>query len=190
MNNLSLQAVLTLLPEHFRQDRLEILKRMNPVLFECRNDLLNAEQIQQAIDQFGAKKILFSFRLNKTVDEQLDDYGKYIVQNKISNWDWGSQLGPCPFEQTNILSIHELPQSAQEGVTQLQNYIERKAFPNNCLAENTFFKLSPVCESFEQLKILWDWQHQDPVHRSILPRSLKNPGCWCWFCLYMQDKQK
>lgn len=109
-----------MLPEHFRQDRFDIIKKLNPILFECRNDLINSEQVRQAIEELGFDKILYSFRSSKTTDEQIKEYEKYILQNKIKYWDWGLELGPCPFGKINILSIHELPQSALISETELQ----------------------------------------------------------------------
>lgn len=189
-DKLSFQSIFTLLPEHFRQDRFDIIKKLNPILFECRNDLINSEQVRQAIEELGFDKILYSFRSSKTTDEQIKEYEKYILQNKIKYWDWGLELGPCPFGKINILSIHELPQSALISETELQSFIQEKFHLNQPMAENTFIKLSPICESFEELKTLWEWHCQAPLYRSVLPRSLKNPGRWRWFRLFMQDKQK
>ncbi len=175
----SLGGILTLLPEHFENlDFLQKLFRNFDVdCFELRDDLLSIRHFQIATSLLPASRVLISLREKATLG-WIVEYLRTGVR-----WDWALELGPCPYGQPTIYSIHQIADYYLEDLEALNQYLERFRIPSICQV-----KLSPKVENFDQLRTLWSWQKQNPQFFSILPRS--EQGIWKWFRLLLKGRQK
>lgn len=159
-------GVVTLFPSHRRT-----LPQLGAHLYELRDDLLESEELMGLFHKFPEEKILYSVRKNKFVPE-------YVRRSKCLI-DWGLD-GSYPdkefveeFADRLILSSHG---SHREALLDFRLYAK---FPVR-------FKLSPVIESYDDLREVHQWWAQDPTHRHLLPRS--SDGRWGWYRLWMKGK--
>ncbi len=131
--------------------------------FELRDDLLSREEIAEALQILPHDKILYSFRKSRA------------ALKTPTLWDWPLEWGDCPFGAPPILSLHrrDLPlKDLLLGLPKLEHAILKLALP---------------IHDFHELKMLYQWQQQDPLKRVALPMS--DDGRWSWFRLYMKNRQ-
>lgn len=176
LNNV--RGVLTILPEVVRsRDIFEnyIQRRLKWGFdyFEIRDDLLTEQQIALVCEKIPSNKLLYAVRpssLQVNPSRALD----------FEMWDWAIELGPCPYAQPPILSLHE------RGNWPLQDLLE--SFSQNL---SSHLKLAIEVRSFDELKVCHEWQQQEPLNRSFLPRSgSAHIGRWAWYRLWQKQKQK
>ncbi len=137
---------------------------------EFRTDLDGKNSYLQLKDKFSQCSKIMSFRNSEDVNS--DPLFTRETSQKL-RFDWALELGPPPpwFKPSlaNIVSLHSLGD--------FKNY------------EGLFhLKYSPLISRFEELQKGFEWQQQDPDHRSFLPRS--SDGSWMWFRQFMKDRQK
>ena len=160
---------LTLMPEHFVSEAswdhvLRSYSDSQVDLIEIRDDLLSFDQIQKALQDFESDQILYSYR-NREVAKPVDYFS-----------DWALELGE-PIFACHIVSLHERRKNLQETLDWLNQY-----------QDQAHLKLAIEISDFSELEMGYQWQQQDPDHRSFLPRSVN--GRWLWFRLFMKNRQK
>lgn len=147
-------------------------------LFELRDDFLNADFIQTALQEMPNERFLFSFR---KVQDRNDFWHSKEWANILAKatWiDWPLELGSpqevimrVPREKL-IISCHEMNEFEA-----LQSY-------ENLAAH---LKFAPLVKSFSELWTYHQWQKALPSQRSFLPRSEK--GRWAWYRLLQKGQQ-
>lgn len=119
---------------------------------ELRTDLLADEIIYKLLTAYPGHRWLISIRSGS---------GSRFLEAAFRDVDIGFYCQGC-----QIVSSHA--NDIDTGITQLSGVSER-----------VHLKLSPVVESFEDLKKGYEWQQADSENRSFLPRSAS--GKWIWF---------
>lgn len=175
----NLGGILTLLPSHFKslESLQNRIRNFDVDYFELRDDLLTIPQIQMVTSILPPRRVLLSLRRTPT-----DPWIQEFIRTGIF-WDWAMELGACPHGEAPVFSLHQVPRGALESQEALESHLASKAIP-----PNSHIKLSPIVDSFLQLKILLNWQQQKPADRSILPRS--SEGRWNWIRQWLKGRQK
>lgn len=132
-------------------------------LLELRTDVFSHEEIEQIVRQHPDKEFLISFR-SKENTRMFNFASEKII------YDWGLELGN-PSEEfllfNNMISIHD---------GKIQDCIEKlRLYPQ------TFLKLCPVIDSWEELILGYRWQQENPTARSFLPRTREGKSKYRWF---------
>lgn len=175
-----LRGIITILPDHVSDVKLNSIMQLSFDLFELRDDLLDVDTILKIASQLPSHRILLSFR------NQITDARLVALSRQLKLWDWDSELKPCSFGTPPIVSFHDIPKEALKSKKDLEVWIQQKVKNSE-----SHLKLAPIIESFQQLKVLYDWQKESPEKRSVLPRSpaYQNEK-WTWFRLKMKFNQK
>ncbi len=175
-------GMITVLPEHlknqFTWDQfLNRYKNKKIDGFELRQDLIPFDRFDSIFQDLKSEKIMLSIRnLNP-----ISTFEKYFSQ---CEWvDWSVELG-----HIDEISLHEniknliLSQHSQMLVELEEAYLESIKY-----RQNVYLKWSPFFEQFDNLMIGLQWQKQNPLIHSYLPRS--NNGRWSWIRLLLKQKQ-
>lgn len=159
-------GVVTLTSAHRRT-----IPQLGAHLYELRDDLLESDEFHSLFHKIPEEKILYSVRRHKTLPD--------VVRDSRCMIDWGLD-GSYPEKEfieehadRLILSSHG---SLKEALLDFRLYAKY----------GVRLKMSPVIESYEDLKAGHLWWSQDPVHRHFLPRS--NEGRWGWYRLWMKGR--
>lgn len=159
-------GVVTLLSSHRRT-----IPQLGAHLYELRDDLLENDEIHSLFHKIPEEKILYSVRRGKQLPE--------IVRGSRCMIDWGLD-GSYPDKEfieehadRLILSSHG---TLKEALLDFRLYAKY----------GVRLKMSPMIESYEDLKAGHLWWSQDPAHRHFLPRS--NEGRWAWYRLWMKGR--
>lgn len=136
--------------------------------FELRTDLFTISDIQRIIKSYNDKRFIVAVRSTVAPTEL-----------KGLRVDWALDLGPIPDGiNAQIISTHD--NDFIKALTLMQNQPDDK-----------HLKFCPVVQSWDELLIGYQWQQQDPLKRSFLPRSQdKVKSRWRWFRNLMWAKQK
>jgi shikimate kinase len=168
--NKNVGGAVTLLPDHFKRDRLERLLSLSPAWVELRDDLLSEEQIKNALKLIPKKQTLLSFREVEREKSTLS-----LVASEVLV-DWPLERGQ-PSELMNpaqiVYSLHSDEESffdAFETVFGVEGKI----------------KWSPFVKNLQQLKLGHEWMLRKPSDRVFLPRS--ECGRWYWYRHLQKNK--
>ena len=135
-----------------RQDLLTLpilVKQFSSI--ELRNDLFETEEIKMLIASFPAANWLVSIRKSS-----VDSFADFAQRDcDIRYYDGGT----CA-----IVSSHD--DFIEQAIQDLSNV-------------NAHLKLCPFVADFGQLVRGFEWQQEDPLNRSFLPRS--SDGKWLWY---------
>lgn len=166
---------LTVQPEQIKNQVSFVSRffKMGIEKLELRDDILTENEIEQIIPRLIKEKVLISFRR----PDHYELFSELIRQDYDS--DWALELGPCPW-RPSILSLHE--RQAQESLIDCAKRLEAAAVSEEHL------KLAVQVFNFDEIKQGLQWQKQDPLHRSFLPRS--EEGRWKWTRLWLRGRQK
>lgn len=178
-------GILTLLPHHFNTHvgwRFFIDRRLRWGLnfFEIRDDLLSAEQIEQALSIIPKEKLLWARR---TKDEH-----HLFDPRKVGAVDYDESLlaetlqpAILPVDgQMRIVSVHYYQEG--ESLSQLLTRMARWE------SQGYHLKVAVEISDFQQLEQGHQWQLQNSSGRSFLPRS--SDGRWLWYRLLKGVQQK
>ncbi len=151
--------------------RLDLVSKFQPNLWELRNDLQTDEEIGEllASEDRSFTKFLFSYRRPST---------SRIPESALVDCDVRLASSASLTEgatKTAIISSHA--EDIHSGKTELLGH-----------KTGTHLKLCPRIESWSDLNLGWQWQQEDPKHRSFLPRS--ETGRWRWFRLWQHEQQR
>ncbi len=176
----NLGGILTLLPSHFQslENLQNRIRNFDVDFFELRDDLLSLQQIQMVTSLLPPRRVLLSLRTTTT-----DTWIQEFIRTGVW-WDWALELGPCPFGEAPIFSIHQMKAESLASLAQLEAELSRYKIP-----ADSHIKLSPVIQNFQQLSVLLEWQAQEPAKRSVLPRSSEF-GRWNWIRQWLKGRQK
>lgn len=172
-----LRGALTLLPSHFlRRDslvrRLRARVRWGVSWFELRDDLLTEEEMEFALGQLPAARVLVSFR-----SPSRKNTTRAVVVSRGLAFDWPMEFGAwnafIPEREPKILSLHERPAG-----TSLAAAFSR--FPSE-LPQGTQLKVALPIADFIELKEAHAWQSAQAANRILLP--LSPDGRWAWYRL-------
>ena len=150
-------AFVTLQPTH-----LKLLNKFAKI--ELRTDLFSNEQILELLK--NKNEFLISIRTEK---------GKTILTElpKGACVDWALEYGAPSVEQTRSLTwVSSHTEKIADGIALLEKYTDFQ------------LKLCPVVKTWEELQQGFQWQQQDQVRRSFLPRTDSVYGLssvWRWF---------
>ena len=128
---------------------------------ELRTDLLAPSEIEKIVTKYKDNELLISIRNADPVKE---------TAGCLVDCDYLHLNRDC-----NIVSSHT--DKIQTGIKQLSEF-----------SKTHLLKLCPQIESFDDLRLGYEWQQKDPLRRSFLPRSLN--GKWSWFRIlskYLQN---
>ncbi|MEK6556077.1 MAG: hypothetical protein AABZ31_12605, partial [Bdellovibrionota bacterium] len=174
-----IRAGFTVLPHLFQNEiRLEDFITDKLLLgasfFEMRDDLLSHQQIARLVREVPASKLLYSFRTRENLmkAEWLDNI----------RYDWPLELGPCPYKNPPVLSLHNRAQD--ESVEEAAGHLTSKPAQH--------YKLAVTIRSYLELWAGHQWYLEDPENRSFLPMSppgVKEP-LWKWYRLLFGPKMK
>jgi shikimate kinase/shikimate 5-dehydrogenase len=153
-------AYLTLVPNKLKQ-----LSHFQNI--ELRTDLFSTEEIKKIISE-NKNQFLISYR--KATQEFLFRSGMI---------DWALELGPVP---TEILNSELIVSNHDDSILVA---IEKFNFD-----QKAHLKLCPVITTWDQLLIGHQWQQEDPLNRSFLPRSGSIKSRWRWYRELQFSKQK
>jgi shikimate 5-dehydrogenase/shikimate kinase len=173
LNSISeLGGALTLLPEVFRGEKAfsrwcQRRLAWGVKWFEIRDDLLNEEQIAQAVTHLPHVNLLVSFRAVKTSVILLR-----AVQAGCA-YDWPVERGPCPYGQPTVLSLHE--RFAGQSVTEALSRLRERA--------DVLLKAALPVDDFRELAEGHKWMMEAPERRTFLPMS--TDGRWSCYRLLM-----
>lgn len=175
----SIGGVFTILPFHLARPAVWKSFRLRfggkGILFELRNDLLSAEQIQQACADLAEEKKIYSFRARYEVTNLPDcDYYDWPLDQRPP----AAFIGAVPVAK-RIFSWH-----GPESGDQLKDLL---ALLENREKSCAQLKLSPLVKSFPDLLILTEWQQRSSHTRSLLPRS--EDGRWSWYRRLQKNRQ-
>lgn len=159
-------GAVTLTPRHRKN-----IMQLGADLYELRDDLLDPDEIRAHFGKIPAKNILYSVRKNKTLPYEVEQSGCLI--------DWGLEAGYPDREEVKRLSDRLILSS--HG-TMKEALLDFRLFSKHQVR----LKLSPLVESFEDLKAGHLWWTQDPERRTFLPRS--SEGRWGWYRLWMKGR--
>lgn len=176
-------GAITILPGMLKSSQrwqwyFERFKRSGFSFFELRDDLLNAEQIQQILADLEGENFIFSLRRRPYGEDYfISDFFKEVTQK--SAWvDWAWELG-TPEEILKYVPREKLILSAHEG--------DRMEALTDFEASVGHVKFAPEVNSFKDLMTFHYWQNEKPNSRSFLPRSTS--GRWVWYRLLQKKKQ-
>ncbi|OQW50422.1 MAG: hypothetical protein A4S09_01115 [Proteobacteria bacterium SG_bin7] len=142
--------------------------------YEIRNDLLDQGDLVFALN--CTRGGIFSYRQINDAEIPPEIVKSYSSENLT---DWAIELGKCPFDSIDILSLHE--RFENETLNSALKRLE-------CFGKGTEqLKAAPLVQSFAELFEGFEWQQQDPERRSFLPRSMD--GRWRWFRVLMKERQ-
>ena len=135
---------------------------------ELRTDLFSSDEIRRIQKNYPDKNFVVSYRKSQSADE--------IYQGAC---DWALELGPVPEylkKENLVVSIHD--GSVEQGVQKLSSYL------------NYSLKLCPVIENWSELEKGHEWQQQDPLRRSFLPRTAPEQSrpLWQWYREWQIDQ--
>lgn len=130
--------------------------------FELRTDLLTDDDLSFWRSQIPAARIVWAERQSPAC------LSGDPAEPGFLTTDWALELG-LPAADYQTLSSHGT---------------DLELFPKDSKAN---LKWSPLMESWQELWRGYQWQQQDPQHRSFLPRSVT--GRWAWFRLLMKGRQ-
>ncbi|MBY0470883.1 hypothetical protein K2X30_06900 [bacterium] len=152
-------GTLTVLPEHFRRG----LNLPASQLYEVRDDLLDSEQIAQALMILPAEKTLYSIRKGtKPPEGVLTDLAMEFPSQSVA--------------YSHMVSCHERRGTISETARALEEAGKKM--------NARFLKLAPVVQNFSELWEGHQWAFQDFEHRAFLPRSApEQEGRWRWYRL-------
>ncbi len=175
-------GTLTVLGDYFAsEDRLsnfvQKFKTAGIDFIELRDDFLTFEQMQKILDLLGQPKYIFSFRKEGVSVEEVIENNKAFFA-KATYVDWASELG-SPSLVLNIFGKNKL----------ILSFHEKKAEDiwKQWNKDFIHLKYAPLVSSFSELREGHEWQRQDSVNRSFLPRS--RDGKWLWYRCFMKNKQ-
>ncbi|MBX3020998.1 MAG: hypothetical protein KF799_04920 [Bdellovibrionales bacterium] len=151
----NLRADLTLLPEDFRAWRPFWGKRYFWDLryLEVREDLLRPDQMERALTDIPADKIIYACR-------------DTTVMPEAYKCDWPLEKGAPP-RRPFILSLHARDQEWSRCLEELTSHPAE------------IYKLAVEIRDFHELELGHKWWLEDPEHRAFLPRSVD--GRWRWY---------
>ena len=165
----NLGGAITLLSEHFGAHLklwLETRLRWGLDWFELRDDLLTADQFQEALKFLPPEKALLSFR-----DPSREDQTAGWIDRLGLHYDWPLERGPCPYGSPRFLSLHEREATLEDTF---------KKFPDQ-VAAGTQLKAALKLSNFKELELAHRWQSAKPQERVMLPMS--DDGRWSWYRL-------
>lgn len=155
-------AYLTLVPNKFKQ-----LSQFQNI--ELRTDLLSTEEIKKITSE-NTNHFLISYR--KATQE-------YPFRSGLV--DWALELGPVPSELINLdLIVSNHDDLIRDAIEKLNHYAK------------AHLKLCPLISTWDELMTGHQWQQQDPLNRSFLPRSAvsEKKSKWRWYRELQFSKQK
>lgn len=164
-------GAITLLPQHFQNERLQYIKNLRPQFIELRDDLLTTEQIKLAVSTFESGQLLLSFR-NDEKEKATSGFVK-----RVALVDWPVERGEPTFKippEQKISSLH----------SEEENYFDALEFAEGF--SDGRLKWSPFVKNFLQLRLGHEWQKRDPQRRLFFPRS--ENGRWYWY-RHLQKQQ-
>lgn len=169
-----MNACITVLPEIFADEiRLEDFITEKLLLgvryFELRDDLLSAHQIDRLLQEIPNDKVLISFRIKSSINAPT----RWWAQLKF---DWSIELGPCPFGDQHIRSLHYrgTNESFEQASERLMSF------------KADHYKLALPINDINELWKGHSWYLQDPAKRSFLPMS--RDGRWNWYRSLMNER--
>ncbi len=172
---------LTLKSEHFRNQHVfcDRTSKMGLDFFELRNDLLNASELQMALEFLPAEKILISIR-----KLPIDETWKHALK-LAAEIDWPLELGPPNMAELQqlkptIVSLHETSSA------EIQDPLFEQLAAFEALGVSV--KWCPIVNHFSQIDLGLRWQSENPESRNFLPRSTQ--GRWSWVRLLLKGRQK
>lgn len=138
--------------------------------FELRTDFFTVDEIIKMVESCGYSEWLISVRTQISQDE-LEQLQNLKRQNKNTYFDWALEL---KFQNlplfVDIVSSHA--STLDQALQQIQPFEESQYH----------LKLCPVLTTFEQLKKGYEWQKQNGLKRSFLPRSEnEKQSNWRWY---------
>lgn len=159
-------GVVTLFPTDRRT-----IPQLGATLYELRDDVLEPEEIHALFHKLPPEKVLYSVRKGKWVPEYILESGCLVDWGLDDNYPDKSFVEK--YARRMILSSHG---SLKDALLDFRLY---KKYPVR-------LKMSPLVESYEDLKDGHSWWAQDPAHRHFLPRS--SEGRWAWYRLWMKGR--
>lgn len=156
-------GAVTLLAEHFLNQRWKRLLDLKPLWIELRDDLLSASQIAQAVDFFPKQTLILSLRDPEAQTSSMD------FMSRVDRVDWPIEYGEAPqglSPASLIYSHHSEEDSFYESLELLEGI-------DACI------KWSPFVKNFLQLRLGHEWMMRSPQKRFFLPRS--ENGRWYWY---------
>ncbi|NCN27715.1 hypothetical protein GW915_09085 [bacterium] len=162
---------LTLLPSHFElKDPSRVFQsymKQGIKGFEFRDDLLNMDQFNLALENIPFEKRLFSFRENPLI----------ALEYKLAKWvDWDIVLGDKQEVSANILSWHGKESSLEKSFKKLEELFKKAPF----------VKWAPEVESLSELKQIHEWRQQFASRLLFFPRTSiegQLSSDWSWYRL-------
>lgn len=161
-------GALTLLPYHRK-----MLPQMGAQFYELRDDLLDPDEIRSFFGKLDSQQVIYSVRKHRQIPAE--------ILNSDCKIDWAldafypEKEFVREFAPRLVLSSHG---NLNEALLDFRIFSQLPVH----------LKLSPLVESFEDLKAGHMWWNQDPERRSFLPRSAQ--GRWAWYRLWMKDRMK
>lgn len=122
--------------------------------FELRTDLISVARIQELVAKYSHIHWLVSIRTNDSIH-----FSNPVQIDCDVDFKFLSDAKP------QIYSSHD--KNIVDGIRKLAEY------------SGAHLKLCPLTESFDELRMGFEWQQEDPVNRSFLPRS--DQGRWIWY---------
>lgn len=179
-DKIRVSGIITLTPQFLRDGGkfdfwLSRRRNWQNLKYELRNDLLTPGDLIFALN--CARGGIFSYRQINETEIPPEIVKSYSSENLT---DWAIELGECPFDSIDILSLHERleNETLAEGLKRLEGWS----------TGSEQLKAAPLITSFTELFEGFEWQQRDPERRSFLPRSLD--GRWRWFRILMKERQK
>ncbi|MBX2987710.1 MAG: hypothetical protein KF802_07410 [Bdellovibrionaceae bacterium] len=161
-------GAVTMFPRHRRT-----IPQLGAGLYELRDDLLDDDELHSLFLKLPTEKILYSVRRRRHIPDEILASDCWI--------DWGLDEFYPEKEFVQHLSSRLILSSHGTLKDALLDFRLYSKF-------NVHWKMSPIVESYEDLREGHLWWAQDPQHRSFLPRSAE--GRWAWYRLWMKGRMK
>lgn len=159
-------GVVTLTTAHKRT-----IPQLGAHLYELRDDLLDVDERHGFFHKLPEEKILYSVRSQKSVPDEVLRSGCLI--------DWGLD-GSYP--EKSFVEEHSSRLMVSSHGALKDALLDFRLYAKYPVR----FKMSPLIESYDDLKTGHLWWSQDPAHRHFLPRSAE--GRWGWYRLWMKGR--